>query len=410
MNGFVFMKSVTLFLLSFIIIAPLRSQSVETYENPLWAFDLLRQTWEDNGDFYSLEKKLEQDSIHVIPAFRDYYGQALMTVQTFNGNIEGKDQSNISFRNPIKKLKKSEVADDGVHAVGAAAFLLEHLQNQQILMFNEAHLYPQHRAFICSLLPALYKLGYKHLFMETLSRKKQVHSYPERDLGIYTNEPVMANLLRISTRVGFKLHSYDGYEYANRDSASAQNILRVVRENPDDKFIVLCGFEHNNEKKKHTLAYYLSQTINPFTVDLTLYSEPESSAHYGEMIRHYQISVPSVLVDIQNRSIAMRNSDGRDLYVITPPSLFVDGYPDWMVNSGDNKWYVNGFEDYDMVEVYLLDEINNVSMPVPYSVKYKTEVGVEDRLLIPLKSCSLRFYILEDGKKKLIKTDTIYVK
>lgn len=217
MNGLIFMKSFALFLLSFIVIAPLRSQSVGTYENPLWAFDLLRQTWENNGDFYSLEKKLEKDSMHVIPEFRDYYGQALMTVQTFNGNIEGKNQSNISFRNPIKKLKESEVAGDGVHAVEAAGFLLEHLQSQRILMFNEAHLYPQHRAFVASLLSTLYKLGYKHIFMETLSRERQVHLYPERGLGIYTNEPAMANLLRISINVGFELHSYDGYEYANRD-------------------------------------------------------------------------------------------------------------------------------------------------------------------------------------------------
>lgn len=186
--------------------------------------------------------------------------------------------------------------------------------------------------------------------------------------------------------------------------------MKVVRENPDDKFIVLCGFEHNNEKKKHTLAYYLSQTMNPFTVDLTLFSEPESSVYYKEMVDYYRISEPSVLVDKQNRSIAMRNADGRDLYVITPPSLFVGGYPDWMINSSDNKWYINEFKDYDMVEVYLLDEINHVGMPVPYSIKYKTEGGLEDRLLIPLKSCSLRFYIFEEGKKKLMKTDTIYVK
>ena len=54
------------------------------YNNPLWSFDYMREAWKNNMDFLEAEHRIQIDSIHVNQKFRDYYGQALMTVQTFN--------------------------------------------------------------------------------------------------------------------------------------------------------------------------------------------------------------------------------------------------------------------------------------------------------------------------------------
>lgn len=139
------------------------------YNNPLWSFDYMRKAWKSNIDFLEAEHRIQMDSTHINQKFRDYYGQALMTIQTFNGRILEKDRTGLLFRNPIQKLKQSEELSETITPSEAKDFILKHFLDEKIIMFNEAHLYPQHRAFINSLLKDLYGNGYKHLFMEALS-------------------------------------------------------------------------------------------------------------------------------------------------------------------------------------------------------------------------------------------------
>lgn len=365
------------------------------YNNPLWAFDYMREAWKNNIDFLEAEHKIITDSSFVNRKFRDYYGQALMTVQTFNGKISDKDRTYKDFRNPAIKLKQSENLDDNIKPVNANKFILENFSNEKVIMFNEAHLYPQHRTFINSLLRDLYNKGYRHLFMETLSKEQMEIKYPEREMGIYTNEPCMANLVRNSIQIGYKLHAYDGYEHTNRDSVSAQNIYRVIQKNPQDKFIIICGFEHNNEKISRSLAAYLNQIaqIDPLTIDLTVYSEPETSKYYYELVSFYHITHPSILTDTTNKHIAMKNSSGRDIYVIFPPTTYIHGYPTWMVNQYENKWDTINFTNFDVAKVYIKDEIEHAKSPIPYSFKYQDN---NKKILVPCKDYIIRFYKLKN--------------
>lgn len=78
------------------------------YNNSLWSFDYMRDSCKANIDFLETEYRIQNDSTHVKQEFSDFYGQALMTVQTFNGKISEKDHTYLLFRNPIKKLKQSE--------------------------------------------------------------------------------------------------------------------------------------------------------------------------------------------------------------------------------------------------------------------------------------------------------------
>lgn len=375
------------------------------YSNPLWAFDYMRDAWKANMDFFETECKIQIDSTHVKPEFRDYYGQALMTIQTFNGRIKEKDRTNSLFRNPIQKLKQGEVLSDVIHPENARNFILKNFMDEKVIMFNEAHLYPQHRSFINSLLKDLYNNGYRHLFMEALSPENANVTYPEREMGIYTNEPCMANLVRNAVRTGFKLHAYDGYAYKNRDSVSAENIYKVIQDNPQDKFLVICGFDHNNEKRPHSLASYLNNIaqINPLTIDLTVYSEPESSDYYNELIKYYQIEVPTVLTGTNNKPLNMKNSSGRDLYVVFPHTEYVHGYPQWMINQRENKFDSLKFSEYDVAKVYIKEELIHVKSPIPYSFKYRNS---DNTILVPLEDYIIMLYKLKDGKLILVKSPT----
>lgn len=371
------------------------------YNNPLWSFDYMREAWKNNMDFLEAEHRIQIDSTHVNQKFRDYYGQALMTVQTFNGRILEKDRTGLLFRNPIQKLKQSEELRETITPSDAKDFILKNFLDEKIIMFNEAHLYPQHRAFINSLLKDLYGNGYKHLLMEALSAEYEGVAYPEREMGIYTNEPNMANLVRNAIQTGFKLHAYDGYEYKNRDSVSAENILKVIKNNPQDKFVIICGFAHNNEKLSRSLASYLSQIaqINPLTIDLTVYSEPESSSYYNELLDYYHIEVPSVLTGPDNKQVGMKNSSGRDLYVVFPHTKYVYGYPQWMINPKENKFDSLKSSDYDVARVYIKEELTHIKSPVPYSFKYRNS---DNMILVPLKDYIINFYRIKDGKLDLV--------
>ena len=373
------------------------------YNNPLWAFDYMREAWKNNIDFWEAEHRIQTDSTHVNQQFRDYYGQALMTVQTFNGKILEKDRTSLLFRTPIHKLKQSEELSETITPSDAKDFILNNFLNEKIIMFNEAHLYPQHRTFINSLLKDLYDNGYRHLFMEALSPENTNITYPEREMGIYANEPCMANLVRNAVRTGFKLHAYDGYAYKNRDSVSAENIYKVIQDNPQDKFLVICGFDHNNENRPQSLASYLNKTaqINPLTIDLTVYSEPESSDYYNELINYYHIEVPTVLTDTDNKQVCMKNSSGRDVYVVFPHTEYVHGYPQWMIDPKENKFEDSDLSDYDIAKVYYKEELTQVKYPIPYSIKYRNN---DNRILIPLRDYIIRYYKLKEGKPVLIKS------
>lgn len=373
------------------------------YNNPLWSFDYMREAWKNNMDFLEAEHRIQIDSTHVNQKFRDYYGQALMTVQTFNGRILEKDRTGLLFRNPIQKLKQSEELGETITPSDAKDFILKNFLDEKIIMFNEAHLYPQHRAFINSLLKDLYGNGYRHLFMEALSAEYEEVAYPEREMGIYTNEPNMANLVRNAVQTGFKLYAYDGYEYKNRDSVSAENILKVIQNNPQDKFIIICGFAHNNEKLSRSLASYLNQIaqINPLTIDLTVYSEPESSSYYKELLDYYHIEVPSVLTGPDNKQVDMKNSSGRDLYVVFPHTKYVHGYPQWMISPKENKFDSLKSSDYDVARVYIKEELTHIKSPVPYSFKYRNS---DNMILVPLKDYIINFYRIKDGKLDLVES------
>lgn len=163
--------------------------------------------------------------------------------------------------------------------------------------------------------------------------------------------------------------------------------------------MIICGFDHNNENRSQSLASYLDKIaqINPFTIDLTVYSEPESSNYYNELIDYYHIKIPTVLTDTNNKPLNMKNSSGRDLYVVFPHTEYVHGYPQWMINQRDNKFDSLKFSDYDVAKVYIKEELVHVKSPIPYSFKYK--YGKSDNtILVPLKDYIIRFYELKDGR------------
>ncbi len=80
--------------------------------------------------------------------------------------------------------------------------ILAKAKNAKILIINESHTSPSHRAYIANLLPRLQPLGYNKLAIEALLTDNDEHSLTIKD-------PVFLRYLLEAKRLGFDLSSYD---------------------------------------------------------------------------------------------------------------------------------------------------------------------------------------------------------
>ena len=263
------------------------------------------------------------------PSFdSDMYGQALATYQSFVGRI--------SPVVPIKSTTPYALAQVGPRlALRARA--------TSVVLINEAHNQPAHRAYCRQLLQQLAPLGYTILAVEALSTAEMTlneRKFPVAASGFYTREPTMANLLRAACESNFYVFSHEQTAAQNkrftdsrkednyRDSMQAVNILTILRRNPRAKIVALVGYDHVLEKERNGLkrmATYLRELghLDPFTIDQTECYRPPLSTPATEPMA---LTTPSgALAVIGDRKGYV------DMQIIHPAATLVQGRPKWLV-------------------------------------------------------------------------------
>jgi len=233
---------------------------------------------------------------------------------------------------------------------------LDRLTNgAQIVMLNEAHHVPQHRAFALELLRVLWKNGFRYLAAETLSDLDpglQERGYPIRSSGYYTAEPVFGDLIRTALRLGYRVIAYEGTSFKNaeeRERAQAQNIAdRIFKNDPQAKVLIYAGYGHINESGAlggtRTLAQRLPEItgLNPLTIDQTMMREQISEEYEHPIYRHVMarspINQPTIFVDAANQPWTLQVGL-RDVTVFHPRSRYVNGRPTWLALEGHRKPY-----------------------------------------------------------------------
>ncbi|OWP62843.1 hypothetical protein CDA63_12390 [Hymenobacter amundsenii] len=231
--------------------------------------------------------------------------------------------------------------------VSARDYILRRARTERIIIINEAHHNPRHRAFTAALLPELAKLGYRYVAVEALNEQDTLlnqRGYPTLATGFYTKEPQFGHLLRTAARSGFTLVAYDyGFSHEGdgqvkaRETAEARNIQRILQADPQAKIVVHCGFSHVNEgptgmATEPAMAYYLSRLtgINPFTIDqITL---TESGTPGGEYARYRLAKAPesSVFLTADGQPYAGADPNKSvDVNVYHPRTRYQQGRPAW---------------------------------------------------------------------------------
>lgn len=250
----------------------------------------------------------------------------------------------------------------GARARDAADAIAEEAARHRAVFLNEAHHVPQHRAFTLQLLQRLYAAGYRWLGVEAVSAADTglaARGYPVRATGLYTDEPVMGDLVRTALRMGFRVVSYDVTEAVaprqddpyfapnERERLQAENLrTRILEVDPDAKIVVHAGYGHVQDAPAGQwipmAARFREMTgIDPFTVDQTVMTERGSPAHehplYGAALAAGLLAgAPVVMAADSGYRVHGMHTDAQ---VYHPRTVLEHGRPAWMAMGGARAPY-----------------------------------------------------------------------
>ncbi|WP_156457794.1 hypothetical protein [Altererythrobacter sp. Root672] len=236
-------------------------------------------------------------------------------------------------------------------------------EGKRVVMINEAHHSPRHRAFTYRLMLALREAGFTHFAAETFCSGSHcgellANGAPTVETGFYTVEPVFADLARQAGAAGYMLAGYEirpdqspppgtaREEYiAIREQSQAENIKALLDANPGMRLLVHVGFGHLNETARgaswHTFAGRLKELTgeDPLTIDQVEGTPQPDSEHDSLLYKAFveRFGSPATPVAIANDSAQPLGVYRVDLSVIHPTQSWVDGRPDWLAMDGYRK-------------------------------------------------------------------------
>ncbi|NVO32984.1 hypothetical protein [Hymenobacter lapidiphilus] len=296
---------------------------------------------------YKPSAAIRQEARSDKPGANQYAAWDLSYIGEYQAALEVWDGS----PRPVRPLSATDsTAFMALRPVNARAYILRRARTERIIILNEAHHNPRHRAFAASLLPELAKLGYQYFAAEGLNEQDTLlnrRAYPTLATGYYTKEPQFGQLLRTASRSGLKLVAYD-YGFSRegemdertkaRETAQARNIQQILQADPQAKIVVYCGFSHINEGPNGmvtapAMAHHLSRLtgINPFTVDQTALTESGTRGGENAKYRLAQAPESAVFLTTENQPYAAADPNmSVDVNVFHPRTTYVQGRPGWI--------------------------------------------------------------------------------
>lgn len=239
-----------------------------------------------------------------------------------------------------------EILKHGVQA-DAINYLVKRAEQEKIILINEAHNRPKHRAFVALLLDSLYKKGYRYLGLEMLFPSDTTinsRGYPILSSGFYLQEPVAGELVRMALEIGYEVFSYDAnaqeteaaretwaakdeaftqlseieQEMNARDRVQADKIAKKMKGDKNGKYLILAGFGHIRENiagNWQPMAYQLKKyhQIDPFTVDQIT----------GDMD---MANSPFTALDLKNKPLTILKAGDQQPFSFKAYDLFSDAF------------------------------------------------------------------------------------
>lgn len=255
----------------------------------------------------------------------------------------------------VPNVSKSQPDFTGAVLRPASEIIGPAARGRRVVMLNEDHAHQLHRGFALQLLKDLRTQGFTHFGAETFGRKARESlddDAPDVYTGIYTSDPLYADLARQAKALGFQVFNYEqrkDQEPAEgsqedqrmaRERAQAANIASVLNDDPKARAFVYAGAGHISESPEGDGRIWMAQIlrenygIDPLTIN-QVYGTPRSrpeldGAEYHATEALGPFTAPVTVVT----AIGPFSAPGFDILVFHPRERQKHGRPDWLELSG----------------------------------------------------------------------------
>ena len=252
------------------------------------------------------------DSMGAIAAFDTF--EQLTLYQQRKGQPHADDVARLAAATPR----------DAIQAIVEAA------SKRQIVILNESHHVPMHRAFAAALARELRKIGFDTLAVETFGATPDAWPYIHEQTGYYSNEPVFGHFLR---------------EARLRELEQAENIQSTIfASRPNARVFIYVGYSHsveapiaNKREDDVRMASHVRRItgIDPLTIDQTIMyahaSPGAEQASYQQAQAKSDSQFPFVLLAPGGQhEVFGEYRNGMDMQVIHPRYAdSASGRPGW---------------------------------------------------------------------------------
>jgi hypothetical protein len=334
---------------------------------------------ENKDTFLNSDQRLSY--YETISTFYSFVGQYQKAEKYFD--IRNKEIGDIPEKKLDLHLASLEINQDTLNKL---------YRSYNVVMFNECHHLPQHRAFLYSQLKILKSLGYNQLALESLEITDDslyIRKCPIKINGFYINEPVMNNLIRLAIELDFKLISYDEY-CSNREYIQAKNLFDKYNQK-EGKLIVLGGYGHISESN-NMMGQYFKEMINEDILSISQFNYYHINPIYPENFKNKLFLYPDQYKQF-------------DYILYYKIEKSIDNIPNWYEWMNFEKIDLSTFFNFHISEPTLIQIFKEESSIPIY--QYLLEENQKIKIVIPEKG----EYILKIiNNKQAIQTFKIKIK
>lgn len=266
-------------------------------------------------------------------------------------------QQNPSLSLPPEPLK----ATAAIPRIVAAA------KGRRLVILNEAHVCSRHRAFLADLLVALRPEGFTHLAAETFGNDPDSPNVStlkagqpfDPGMGTYSLDPVLAETVRQSVELGYRLASYEIRNdqrdpartaklesIAQREAAEAANLAALLAADPEARFVVYVGYNHLREGLDAEGSSWMARRLKDATGIDPLTVSQSSTGSFGPhapdgpltqaVLARFNPQRP-IVVETDAGVCIGAGMDTADLAVFHPSLPDQSGRPGWLAAAPGRK-------------------------------------------------------------------------
>ncbi len=357
-----------LFIILFTSSFSLRAQNVQNQPlqdelpNP---FQVVKRYVEQNNYITPIfELKAQEEKYLASPRWKRVYLEMIILLQSYVGDYEEayRYDNILQQDEPVNKRVRELNAQDITQSPVADYKMLDALDameavagKHRVIMINEEHRTPFHRALTLQLLAKLYRQGFRYFAAETLfdtDTEINRRGYPVQKTGFYTADPVYADAIRTALKLGYKIVPYEDYlpecqspddnpGFCNdqRERGQAKNLYeRILKTDPQAKIFVHVGRSHNQKnassKKFNFMGYYFKEIsgIEPFTINQVRFSQrPDTTLEqplYRFLTNNKVLRNPSVFQSTDGKFYNV--GFGYDMEIFHPRIKYESGRPTFL--------------------------------------------------------------------------------